>query len=112
MKLLVCGGRHYGDTVRIASVLEKIIGNESVLIHGDAQGADYLSGAWAESQGINVAVVRALWTKHGKSAGRTRISAMLMLQPDLCVAFPGGAGTANMVRQCRAAGVPVIEVPL
>jgi hypothetical protein len=110
MKLLVCGGRHYGDRARIANVLEKIIGNESILIHGGAQGADSLCGAWAESQGINVAVVRAYWSTHGKSAGHLRNTAMLMLQPDFCVAFPGGPGTANMVRQCREAGVPVMEV--
>lgn len=29
---------------------------------------------------------------------------------DLVVAFPGGRGTADMVRQARARGVPVREV--
>lgn len=110
MKLLVCGGRHYDDKARIANVLEKIIGNESILIHGGAQGADFFAGAWAESQGINVAVVRAYWSKHGRSAGPLRNMAMLMLKPDLCVAFPGGRGTADMVEQCRHAGVPVMVV--
>ena len=28
-------------------------------------------------------------------------------KPDLVVAFPGGAGTANMIEQARAAGVRV-----
>jgi hypothetical protein len=27
-------------------------------------------------------------------------------KPDLVVAFPGGRGTANLVKQARAAGVP------
>jgi hypothetical protein len=31
-------------------------------------------------------------------------------KPDLEVAFPGGRGTANMVKQVRAAGVEVLEV--
>ena len=31
-------------------------------------------------------------------------------KPDLVVAFPGGAGTANMIKQARKAGVEVIEV--
>jgi hypothetical protein len=31
-------------------------------------------------------------------------------KPDLVVAFPGGTGTANMVKQARAAGVEVLEV--
>jgi hypothetical protein len=30
-------------------------------------------------------------------------------EPDLVVAFPGGRGIANMVKQARAAGVEVLE---
>jgi ABC-type branched-subunit amino acid transport system substrate-binding protein len=31
-------------------------------------------------------------------------------KPDAVVAFPGGRGTADMVRQARAAGIEVREV--
>jgi hypothetical protein len=31
-------------------------------------------------------------------------------RPDLVVAFPGGRGTADMVRRARAAGISVIEI--
>jgi UDP-N-acetylmuramoylalanine-D-glutamate ligase len=31
-------------------------------------------------------------------------------KPDLVVAFPGGRGTENMVKQAEAAGVPVKKV--
>lgn len=31
-------------------------------------------------------------------------------KPSLVVAFPGGEGTADMVRKARAAGVEVVEV--
>jgi hypothetical protein len=30
--------------------------------------------------------------------------------PDLVVAFPGGRGTANMVRQARERGFEILEV--
>lgn len=110
MKLLVCGGRSYYDDKRIASVLSGIVGPESIIIHGGAQGADTLAGLWATSQGIHTASVRALWTTHERRAGPARNAAMLLLAPDLCVAFPGGSGTADMVRQCREQGVPVMEV--
>jgi len=30
--------------------------------------------------------------------------------PDLVVAFPGGTGTANMIKQARAASIDVFEV--
>jgi predicted Rossmann-fold nucleotide-binding protein len=32
---------------------------------------------------------------------------MLLLRPDVVIAFPGGAGTADMVRAATAAGVKV-----
>ncbi len=28
----------------------------------------------------------------------------------LCVAFPGGLGTADMTRRCQEAGIPIHEV--
>jgi hypothetical protein len=31
-------------------------------------------------------------------------------QPDLVIAFPGGAGTANMIQQSKARGIPVREI--
>ena len=31
-------------------------------------------------------------------------------KPDLCVAFPGGDGTADMVKRARAAGIEVLEI--
>jgi hypothetical protein len=35
---------------------------------------------------------------------------MLEYGPDLVVAFPGGRGTADMVRRAKAAGCEVLEV--
>jgi predicted Rossmann-fold nucleotide-binding protein len=32
---------------------------------------------------------------------------MLMQRPDAVIAFPGGVGTADMIRKARVAGVPV-----
>ena len=32
-------------------------------------------------------------------------------KPDLVVAFPGGRGTADMIRKAEGAGVPVVTVP-
>lgn len=45
---------------------------------------------------------------NGKAAGPIRNQRMLDEgKPDLVVAFPGGRGTADMVRRAKAAGVPV-----
>jgi acyl-CoA synthetase (NDP forming) len=54
----------------------------------------------------------ANWKKHGKSAGPIRNQLMLDVgKPDLVIAFPGGSGTADMIRRARKAGVPVKEIP-
>lgn len=50
------------------------------------------------------------WHRDGKAAGPIRNRRMLLEgMPDLVVAFPGGRGTADMVRRARAAGIEVVE---
>ena len=45
-----------------------------------------------------------------RGAGPVRNARMLVEKPDLVIAFPGGPGTADMVRRARAAGVEVVEI--
>lgn len=86
---------HYGDIM---------------VIHGGAPGAD----AWAKQACIDLQIhaaeVKALWGKLGPPAGPIRNSMMLKLRPDVCVAFPGGPGTADMKDKAQRAGIPVYEV--
>lgn len=112
MRVLVCGGRDYDQTGRIGEVLDDLheLCPFTHVIHGGARGADIRAGVWARHRGIQEVRCDANWDKHGKAAGHIRNGAMLALQPDLVVAFPGGRGTADMVRQARAAGVHVKEV--
>lgn len=114
MRLLVCGGRDYHDAAELNSTLDRIAADRGpieVLIHGAARGADTLAHLWAEMRGIPVASFPADWDRHGRSAGAIRNGQMLTEgRPDLVVAFPGGNGTANMVRQSRERGVEVIKV--
>jgi YspA, cpYpsA-related SLOG family len=83
----------------------------SMIIHGAAPGADTLTGRWAELRRIPVEAFPPDWEKRSRAAGPIRNARMLAEgKPDLEVAFPGGHGTANMVKQARAAGVEVSEV--
>jgi hypothetical protein len=60
---------------------------------------------------VSVECFPAEWDKRGRIAGPVRNALMLDVgKPDLVVVFPGGRGTADCVRQARAAGVQVIEV--
>lgn len=116
IRVLVCGGRAYSDVERVASVLNvfhQTVG-VGVLIEGGATGADAAAAAWAVSNGIRLLVFpvsKEEWRRIGPAAGPIRNRRMLEEgKPDLVVAFPGGRGTANMMKQARAAGVDVHEV--
>lgn len=110
MRVIVCGGRDYSDAAKVSEVLSGLDGIRH-LWHGNARGADSLAHEWGIGQpGVSVHPVPADWKKHGRRAGPIRNQKMLGQQPDLVVAFPGGRGTADMVKRARAAGVPVMEV--
>lgn len=112
MRVLVCGGRDFNDGRHLCRVLDTLHQKSrfSVVIHGAQRGADFLAGRWAKAHGIAVDPYKAEWTHLGRAAGPIRNRRMLEEgRPDLVVAFPGGSGTANMVRQARGAGVKVIE---
>jgi len=110
MRLLVCGGRHYADVDKLGAWLGAFHERRpvAVLIHGDAPGADRLAGAWAARNGVPVEAFPADWREYGPAAGAVRNGVMLRDgKPDRVVAFPGGKGTADMIRKARRAGVPV-----
>jgi hypothetical protein len=59
---------------------------------------------------VREAAFPADWKRHGKSAGPLRNQEMLDAAPDLVIAFPGGRGTADMVRRAKSVNVKVIEI--
>jgi hypothetical protein len=79
----------------------------TLIIHGNTRGADTVGKMWAINNGVHHVAVEALWDFYGKSAGYKRNSAMLLLQPEYCVAFPGGKGTDMMVKLCEKDNIPV-----
>ena len=113
MRILVCGGRDYGDCQALSDALDAVHAEHPVtqLIHGAARGADSLAAAWARSRGIPALAFPADWKKDGKAAGFVRNARMLRNGcPELVVAFPGGKGTAHMVHLAKQSGVPVLEL--
>lgn len=117
MRVLVTGGRDYNDRTVVFCALNKFdstIGNITAIIHGDATGADYLAKCWAvayDVKEIPEPVKKDEWRDLGRKAGPLRNQKMLDLYaPDCVVAFPGGRGTANMMRLAEEAGVPVYTV--
>lgn len=113
MRVLVCGGRDYADEDKVCQVLDDVNKRTPVwlLIHGGAKGADMLAARWAWTRDVAQDRYEADWKQHGKAAGPLRNQQMIDKgKPDLVIAFPGGRGTADMVRRAKTAGVPVTEV--
>lgn len=112
MKVLVCGGRDFTNTQLLVEALlevHKLI-TITLVIHGAAKGADSMAGEWARAMGIKETPFPADWDRYRNRAGPVRNQRMLDVgKPDLVVAFAGGAGTLDMVRKARAAGVRVAD---
>lgn len=126
-RILVCGGRDFGvdpppwehnhqavaDRAFLTKYLNEIKDKCIVecIIQGGAKGADQLAGLWADYHKIPNLEFRADWDKYGKRAGFIRNQQMLdEAKPTLTIAFPGGTGTADMIRRSKAAGIPVLEI--
>jgi hypothetical protein len=132
MRVLVCGGRDFGDlTIAthlhnghklkeqkyaehtfIHRTLDALLPDDCVVIQGRARGVDTAAEQWAwQRSGRTSEPFPADWDKYGKSAGYIRNAKMLSIgKPDLVVAFPGGKGTAMMIDLARKAGVEVKEI--
>jgi hypothetical protein len=115
MRVLVCGSRDYNTDAgwnHVMEVLSSIHADTPIdaVIEGGAKGADFLGGLWAQMHKVKRITVPADWATHGKAAGPIRNRRMLTdFKPDLVVAFPGGKGTEDMVRQAEAAGIKVMR---
>ena len=86
-----------------------------LLLHGGARGADAAIGRAAQQLGWSALVMPAQWQLHGRAAGPIRNRELLeqavaqavahsspgSIASVLVVAFPGGPGTASLVREAR-----------
>lgn len=123
----VTGGRDFDDFNLVVHTLCQMP-RDAVLVHGVASGADNLCAEWwAEIQEREVDPHPAAWDapcrpscKPGHrrprrggtycpAAGNYRNQEMVDSGLDLLIAFPGGSGTADMIRRARTAGVRVLD---
>lgn len=131
-RLIVCGGRDFNDYEGIAGILlEYVWACEEAypqVVHGGCNVVDLgcHNVAYRPSTPTGVDAIAdylarrlpwptpeihwANWGLHGKRAGPIRNHAMAMAGADLCIAFPGGRGTANMIRCATAAQIAVRRI--
>ncbi|TSP13930.1 DUF2493 domain-containing protein [Cupriavidus campinensis] len=115
MRVLVCGGREYNDRQWVWAVLDRVHARRPItlLIQGEATGADAHAGAWAVSRDVPrlPCSADADFLAAGRRGGRVRNHRMLREgKPELVLAFPGHSGTAHMIEIAKDQGVKVILV--
>lgn len=111
-RVLITGGRDWTNRELIRRAMIAC-GPGVTFAHGAAHGADNIAAEEGRSLPVLVLPYPVLsidgpWP----GAGPNRNTRMLInFKPTLCLAFPdpNSRGTYDMVRKCKAAGVPVIE---
>lgn len=112
MRILVTGSRYWTDAELIGNVLAWFDqlkgGEEMVLVHGAARGADRIAAEIARDLGWTVEPHPADWGKYGVSAGPARNAKMVALGAEVCLAFvmPNSVGTWDCVRRAEDAAIP------
>jgi hypothetical protein len=109
MDIILTGGRGYPDRKKVWSVLDLLDFN--LLVQGGATGADMHGYDYCNFHSIECRTKKADWEKHGKAAGPIRNVEMLEEFPNaIVVAFPGGRGTENSVKEALKRGHIVLRV--
>ena len=111
MKVLICGSRNFADKKLMLGVM-KTLPKDTIIIEGEAMGADSLARDIALELNFVVEKFPADWDKHGKSAGPIRNQKMLIEgKPQRVLAFfydmENSIGTWDMVRKSQKAGLTV-----
>jgi hypothetical protein len=129
-KVQITGDRKWDDWEIIFRELSRFNPAETIIIHGDADGADSIAGMIAEEMGFEVIPMPAHWRHNcdqwvlrygpcppdckeycGVGAGPIRNRKMAKLNADLVLAFhkniKKSKGTKDMVEVCEKKGMEV-----
>lgn len=116
MKVLVCGSTEWKDWDSIRECLEEF-GRGTIIVHGDARGADKMAGRIADDLGFKVQPFPANWNPrpgiYNPGAGFDRNIRMLdETEPDMVVAFQlnNSKGTQHTINEAHKRGIAVFIV--
>lgn len=103
---IIAGGRNYRFNGQDIARLDLL--PISAVISGGARGADSEGEQWAKGCGIPLKVIPADWGAHGRGAGPRRNIEMAKVAKAV-VLFPGGKGTAHMLKTAREYGLNIYD---
>lgn len=111
MHIIITGSRSWSDREAVRRALAPLPPG-TVVIVGDARGADTIAAQEAIRAGLSVVVVSADWATYGRSAGPVRNARMLRYCPALVIAFWDGAssGTLDMLTRAHRIGIRTILI--
>jgi hypothetical protein len=118
MNVVVTGSRDFKDSALVFKTMDLFYHCIQNLFVGDAKGVDYFCYTWAVQRSVNYQMFTADWTMNGRAAGPMRNKDMLTSAnkktpenyPLILLAFPGGIGTENCVKQAKAMDIQVLRV--
>ncbi len=122
---IITGGRNQSPGVADRDALLVALSAHDVthVLHGACAGVDMWAHEVVKAAGIWVMAMPALWDTQGKVAGPKRNKEMAKAalwmtdanawepaRPPVCIAFPGGVGTAGMVRIAKSKEFEMVEI--
>lgn len=111
MKIVVTGGRDYFNEALVRDVLDTL-NPKQVFVGCCPTGVDAIVRDWCDYRKVNHTIVTANWNKFKEAAGPIRNEEMLRKAGGeaLVVAFKGGRGTNNCVREALKLNMMVVRV--
>ena len=127
MKAIICGGRDFAEITNknksnrqnkfemefVRKVLDYLVFSLKLnhIANGGAKGSDLCAHSWALSNTVTSDKFKAKWDTQGKTAGTVRNQLMLnTFNPNFIVAFPGSAGTYDLIKKAKVLGIPTLVV--
>ena len=114
MRILILGSHNFSDfdLVRdtFSMLIDPISAPEDVtIVHGNARGADRVSGFIAKEKGYQVEAHEPNWNIHGKKAGPIRTQQMIDQGFDQCIVFAHGIDMPSLTN-VKKTGKPVTVI--
>lgn len=109
--ILICGDREWADMITMRQIINSFP-PDTVIVEGEARGADKMARQLAENRGLIVLKFPADWKRYGRAAGPVRNREMLTKgKPDRVIAFhkdiTRSKGTLDMMRVAHKSKIPV-----